>query len=61
LEALRIPMQYLAELFTAGDADVVERVLRRLAAMRSYMRDINLGRETQPQIPNPVGMTEVGI
>lgn len=58
LEALRIPMQYLAGLFTAGDTDIVEGVLRRLAAMRSYMRDINLGRETQPHIPEAVGMTE---
>ena len=58
LEALRIPMQYLAGLFTAGDTGVVEDVLRRLAAMRSYMRDINLGRETRPHIPQAVGMTE---
>jgi len=36
-------------------------VLRKLAAMRSYMRDINLGRETQPHIPNSVGMTEEQI
>ena len=58
LAALRIPMSYLAELFTAGDTGVVEDVLRRLAAMRSYMRDISLGRETQPHIPASVGMTE---
>ncbi|HEX7322617.1 MAG TPA: nitrate reductase subunit beta [Mycobacterium sp.] len=58
LDALRIPMAYLAELFTAGDTTVVAAVLRRLAAMRSYMRDINLGRETQPDIPESVGMTE---
>ena len=58
LDALRIPIEYLAELFTAGDTAVVEGVLRRLAAMRSYMRDINLGRETQPHIPQSVGMTE---
>ena len=36
-------------------------VLRRLAAMRSYMRDINLGRDTQPHIPHSVGMTEEEI
>jgi nitrate reductase beta subunit len=29
--------------------------------MRSYMRDINLGRETQPHIPQSVGMTEEQI
>ncbi|MGV0604492.1 nitrate reductase subunit beta [Mycolicibacterium sp. XJ1904] len=61
LEALRIPIEYLAGLFTAGDTAVVEGVLRRLAAMRSYMRDINLGRETQPHIPQAVGMTEEQI
>ena len=61
LETLRIPIQYLAELFTAGDTEVVANVLRRLAAMRSYMRDINLGRETQPHIPQSVGMTEEQI
>ncbi len=61
LEALRIPIRYLAELFTAGDVSAVEAVLRRLAAMRSYMRDINLGRDTQPHIPQSVGMTEEQI
>jgi len=58
LDALRIPVEYLAELFSAGDTAVIENVLRRLAGMRSYMRDINLGRETQPHIPASVGMTE---
>ncbi|WP_280276921.1 nitrate reductase subunit beta [Nocardia wallacei] len=57
IEALRIPVGYLAELFTAGDVAPVEAVLRRLAAMRSYMRDINLGRETRPEIAERVGMS----
>ncbi|MFD3812938.1 nitrate reductase subunit beta [Rhodococcus sp. NPDC058639] len=61
LESLRIPIRYLAELFTAGDTATVEAVLQRLAAMRSYMRDINLGRDTQPHIPESVGMTEEQI
>ena len=58
IDALRIPIEYLAELFTAGDTAPVDRVLRQLAAMRSYMRDINLGREPDPSIPERVGMTE---
>lgn len=58
LESLRIPIEYLAELFAAGDTAVVAGVLRRLAAMRSYMRDINLGRPPQAHIPAAVGMTE---
>ncbi|MBA9005241.1 nitrate reductase subunit beta [Thermomonospora cellulosilytica] len=57
IESLRIPIGYLAELFTAGDPAPVDAVLRRLAAMRSYMRDINLGREPDEGIPAKVGMT----
>jgi nitrate reductase beta subunit len=57
IEALRIPIDYLAQLFTAGDPAPVDAVLRRLAAMRSYMRDINLGRDPDESIPAAVGMT----
>ncbi|HKS47743.1 MAG TPA: nitrate reductase subunit beta, partial [Amycolatopsis sp.] len=57
IDALRIPVDYLAQLFTAGDPAPVEGVLRRLAAMRSYLRDINLGREPREEIPAKVGMT----
>jgi nitrate reductase / nitrite oxidoreductase, beta subunit len=58
IESLRIPVEYLAELFTAGDTAVVETVLRKLAAMRAYMRGVNLGREPDGSIPASVGMTE---
>jgi nitrate reductase / nitrite oxidoreductase, beta subunit len=58
IEKLRIPVEYLAELFSAGDPLPVQAVLRKLAAMRSYMRDINLGREPDAAIPFAVGMTE---
>ncbi|HLT12210.1 MAG TPA: nitrate reductase subunit beta [Micromonosporaceae bacterium] len=57
IDALRIPVEYLAGLFTAGDPAPVTAVLRRLAAMRSYMRDINLGRDADETIPESVGMT----
>ena len=58
INALRIPVEYLAELFTAGDPVPVDRVLKKLAAMRSYMRDINMGRDPDGSIPAAVGMTE---
>ena len=58
IEALRIPVEYLANLFTAGDVEPVNGVLRKLAAMRSYMRDVNLGREPDGSIPAAVGMSE---
>jgi len=56
IDSLRIPVEYLAELFTAGDTEPVTDVLHRLAAMRSYMRDINLGRDPDEEIPRAVGM-----
>ena len=57
LSTMRIPLEYLAGLFTAGDTAPVELSLRRLAAMRSYMRDINLGGEPNEDIAASVGMT----
>ncbi|MFF0574625.1 nitrate reductase subunit beta [Streptosporangium saharense] len=56
IDALRIPLEYLAGLFTAGDTVPVERALCRLAAMRSHMRAINLGEEPDPAIAADVGM-----
>lgn len=61
INALRIPLAYLAELFTAGDTELVESTLRKLSAMRSYMRDINLGREPRPEIPEAAGMDQESI
>ena len=57
ISQLRIPLEYLAGLFTAGDTGPVERVLRRLAAMRSGMREVNLGREFPEENAEAVGMT----
>ncbi|MFF3568413.1 nitrate reductase subunit beta [Nocardia jiangxiensis] len=57
IDSLRIPMEYLAELFTAGDVVPVKDALARLAAMRSYHRDINLGDAPDESIPEAVGMT----
>jgi nitrate reductase beta subunit len=57
IESLRIPVEYLAELFTAGDTARVTGVLRKLGAMRSYMRNLNLGRPADESIAAAVGMT----
>ena len=54
---MRIPLEYLAGLFTAGETNTVELVLRRLAAMRSHMRDVRLGREPDPAIAAAVGLS----
>ena len=57
IDALRIPVEYLAELFTAGDTTIVVNVLKKLAAMRAYMRDITLGGVGNEDIAQAVGMT----
>ncbi len=61
IEALRIPIAYLAELFTAGDTEVVAGVLRRLAAMRCYMRDIIRGVTTGDQLREDVCRPGFGL
>ena len=57
IDKLRIPIAYLAELFTAGDIAPVDAALRRLAAMRSYMRGISIDNERDERIATAVGMT----
>jgi len=57
IDALRIPVEYLAELFTAGDTDVVTRVLQKLAAMRAYMRGVTLELGRDEELTRAVGMS----
>lgn len=38
LDAARIPVQYLANLFSVGDDQVIRRILRKMYAVRLYMR-----------------------
>src|SRR3954453_15832398 len=59
--APRLPIEYLAELFTAGDPRPVRDVPARLAAMRSYMRDVNLGQPRRPELAEAVGMAGADI
>jgi nitrate reductase beta subunit len=58
IRSLRIPLEYLAELFTAGDVTEIERVLTILAAMRAHMRNITLGQPQDNSIAASVGMTD---
>ena len=57
IDHLRIPLEYLANLLTAGDVDVVRAVLHRLAAMRAYMRKREVLGETDDAVPDRVGLT----
>jgi nitrate reductase beta subunit len=53
---LRIPLQYLANLLTAGDTAPVQRALERMLAMRAYMR----GKHVDQQ-PNMAAIEQVGL
>lgn len=58
---MRIPLQYLAEIFAAGDPKPVERSLRRLVAMRTCLRDVELGRAPNEEAAAAVGMTSLDL
>ena len=55
IEQMRIPVDYLANLLSAGDADVIRGVLRRLAAMRGHMRKREVLGEHDEQIASRCG------
>ena len=57
IDALRIPLEYLANLFTAGRIGPVRDALRRLAMVRTVMRANQLG-QTPTVDPADVGMSE---
>jgi len=45
LEEMRIPVKYLAKMFTAGNEELIRSALKKLMAMRMYMRAVQLGKE----------------
>ncbi|HEV7808321.1 MAG TPA: nitrate reductase subunit beta [Solirubrobacteraceae bacterium] len=61
IDTLRIPIAYLANLLSAGDEEVIRNVLKRLAAMRRYMRELNITGEGDTQVAASVGMTPQDI
>ncbi|ASB89046.1 nitrate reductase subunit beta [Bacillus sonorensis] len=58
IKQFRIPIQYLANLMSAGDTKVIERVLKKMVAMRSYMRSVNLKQSFDQAILKDAGLTE---
>ena len=54
--SLRIPVQYLANLLTAGDQPPVIRALDRMLAMRAYMRSKHVAPEPDLAVLEQVGL-----
>jgi nitrate reductase beta subunit len=61
IEALRVPAEYLANLFTAGDPGPVRRVLRTLTAVRTVMRAGQLGLSVPDGLAEAVGASETDL
>lgn len=55
IDNLRIPIRYLANLFTAGNEDLIRTALKKLLAVRIYMRSVELGS------PNKDALKEVDL
>lgn len=58
VESLRIPVQYLANLLTAGDTAPVLRALKRMLAMRHYKRAETVDKTRDISALEEVGLTE---
>ena len=54
---LRIPVQYLANLLTAGDTAPVVRALERMLAMRTYQREKHVEQRQNLSVLKQVGLT----
>ena len=60
LSAMRIPVRYLANLLSAGDEQPVRRALKRLMAVRAYMRSIRLDKTPDQTILEKSGLDAAG-
>lgn len=56
IDNMRIPVEYLANLLTAGDTERIRDVLRKMAVMRIHMRNQQTGKTSDPELLNLVGM-----
>jgi nitrate reductase beta subunit len=55
--SLRIPVQYLANLLTAGRTQPIEQALRRMLAMRGYMRSKTVDGVIDEALAERVGLS----
>jgi len=57
VKSMRIPIKYLANLFTAGEESWVISALEKMLAMRAYMRSQKVDNAPNSEILNEVGLT----
>ncbi|MGA8942920.1 MAG: nitrate reductase subunit beta [Thermoactinomyces sp.] len=56
IDQMRIPIEYLANLLSAGDSEVIRTVLKKMASMRIYMRAKQTGKEIDEGILAELGL-----
>jgi nitrate reductase beta subunit len=61
VKSLRIPVEYLANLLTAGRTQPVERALERMLAMRAYMRGKTVEGTSDEALAQRVGLSGADI
>lgn len=59
LDAARLPVRYLARLFSAGNTKEVERALMKLAAVRLFARHKEVGDVTEEEVQAMLGRAEL--
>ncbi|MFC4597993.1 nitrate reductase subunit beta [Cohnella hongkongensis] len=57
IDNMRIPVEYLANLLTAGDSELIREVLRKMAVMRIHMRNKQTGRVSDPAMLEEIGQS----
>lgn len=61
IDQMRIPIEYLAQLLTAGDTDHIRTTLKKMSVMRQYMRAVQTKKPIDPALISSVGLTEEQI
>ncbi|OYV16677.1 MAG: narH [Methylococcaceae bacterium NSM2-1] len=61
VRSLRIPVQYLANLLTAGKEEPIVLALERMLAMRSYMRSKTVDNEVNTAVLDRVDLTQLQV
>jgi len=59
-ETLRVPVDYLASLLSGGNRQVIEEILKKMFALRVFMRGENLGRPVGPEVLSEAGLDREG-
>ncbi|WP_042463229.1 nitrate reductase subunit beta [Neobacillus dielmonensis] len=61
IDQMRIPIEYLANLLTAGDETHIRTTLKKMAVMRTYMRSVQTNKTPNFAVIEDLGLTEQDI